>query len=360
MADHYEVLGVERGASDEQIKKAYRRLARELHPDVNPAPDAQERFKLVTHAYEVLSDPAARRNYDLGPQDAFAQAGGFDFGDIFDSFFGGGGGQRGPRSRAEAGQDSLLRVELTLAEAVFGVQKTIKIDTAILCGGCNGSCAAPGTSPTSCEACHGQGTIKRQVRSILGNVVTSHPCNACRGFGQVIAQPCQTCRGQGRVRDRQDLELQIPAGVEHGMRLQLPGRGEVGFAGGPAGDIYLDIEVRPDEHFWRDGEDLHCVLNVPLTDAVLGTLAQVETLDGPVSLDIPAGSQPGDVITVAGKGVTRMRGRGRGDLRVRLQVEVPTKLDSKQRELFRSFAAGRKHDSPRLAKQQSGAFGRRR
>ncbi len=359
MSDHYEVLGVSRDASEDQIKKAYRKLARELHPDVNPAPEAQERFKLVTHAYEVLSDADARRNYDMGGQDPFGGMGNFGFGDIFDTFFGG-AQSRGPRSRAERGQDALIRVESTLREAVFGAPKVLKIDTAVLCNTCQGSCCQPGTSPALCDVCRGTGTIARQVRSLLGNVVTSQPCGSCRGFGQTIPHPCVECRGQGRVRARRDLEVTIPAGVEDGMRLQMAGHGEVGFAGGPAGDLYVDVQVRADDHFGRNGDDLTCVLSVPMHDAVLGGLAEIESFDGPLKLDIEAGAQSGDVITIKGKGMAKVRGGGRGDLRVTLHVETPTKLDSKQKELFRSLAKSRKTDAPKLMKHTPGVYGKRR
>lgn len=358
MADHYETLGVSRDATDDQIKKAYRKLARELHPDVNPAPEAQERFKAVTHAYEVLSDPDSRRSYDMGGQDAFGGMGGFGFGDIFDTFFGG-AQARGPRSMAQRGQDALIRVDLSLDEVVFGAPKTLQIDTAVLCELCKGTCTQPGTSLATCDICRGSGNIQRQVRSLLGNVISSSPCGACRGFGQVISDPCSGCRGEGRVRARRNLDVNIPAGVEDGMRLQLAGQGEVGFAGGPAGDLYVDVVVRQHEFFSRDGDDLTCVLDVPLHDAVLGGFAEIETFDGKVQIDIDAGAQSGDVVNIRGKGVTKMRG-GRGDLRVKLQIETPTKLDAKQKELFRTLAKLRKTDTPKLAKQRPGVFGKRR
>ena len=358
MADHYETLGVSRDATDDQIKKAYRKLARELHPDVNPAPEAQERFKAVTHAYEVLSDPDSRRSYDMGGQDAFGGMGGFGFGDIFDTFFGG-AQARGPRSMAQRGQDALIRVDLSLDEVVFGAPKTLQIDTAVLCELCKGTCTQPGTSLATCDICRGSGNIQRQVRSLLGNVISSSPCGACRGFGQVISDPCSGCRGEGRVRARRNLDVNIPAGVEDGMRLQLAGQGEVGFAGGPACDLYVDVVVRQHEFFSRDGDDLTCVLDVPLHDAVLGGFAEIETFDGKVQIDIDAGAQSGDVVNIRGKGVTKMRG-GRGDLRVKLQIETPTKLDAKQKELFRTLAKLRKTDTPKLAKQRPGVFGKRR
>lgn len=354
MADHYEVLGVARDASEEQIKKAYRKLARELHPDVNPAPDAQEKFKLVTHAYEVLSDSNARRQYDMGGQDPFGAAG-FGFGDIFDTFFGG-GQARGPRSRAERGQDALIRVELTLEEVVFGVAKQAEVDTAVLCETCNGSCCRPGSSPATCDVCRGSGQIQRQVRSLLGNVVTSAPCGSCRGYGQVIPDPCVDCRGQGRVRARRTIDLNIPAGVEDGLRLQLAGNGEVGFAGGPNGDLYVDMAVKEHEVFGRQGDDLTCTLEVPLHDAVLGSLAKIETFDGEIEIKIEPGIQTGEVISIKGKGVQHLRSSGRGDLKITLQVITPSKLDSKQKELFRSLAGLRKDDAIKLLKHSHGRF----
>jgi molecular chaperone DnaJ len=355
LADHYETLGVQRNASSEEIKKAYRKLARELHPDVNPSEQAQEKFKSVTHAYEVLGDEQSRRSYDSGGSEA-----GFGFGDIFETFFGG-GGSRGPRSRAERGQDALLRVELSFEEAVFGCEKSIPVDTAVLCETCNGSCAKPGTSAKVCDICRGAGQVQTQVRSLLGSVVTSSPCGSCRGYGHIIPEPCLTCRGQGRVRARRDIELKIPAGVEDGLRLQLAGSGEVGFGGGPSGDLYVDISLAPHQYFSRNGDELICELEVPLHDAVLGTMVKIDSFDGEVELQIPAGSQTGDVIPIKGKGFGRLRQSGRGDLLVTIQVKIPSKLDSKQKELFRTLAGFRKSDTAGLVARKSGSFqGRRR
>ncbi|MEY4436656.1 MAG: co-factor of molecular chaperone [Actinomycetota bacterium] len=354
MADHYEVLGVARDASEDQIKKAYRKLARELHPDVNPSADAQEKFKSVTHAYEVLSDSNARRQYDMGGQDPFGAAG-FGFGDIFDTFFGG-GASRGPKSRAERGQDALIRVDLTLEEVVFGVAKQVEVDTAVLCETCGGSCCRPGTSLMTCDVCRGSGQIQRQVRSLLGNVVTSAPCGSCRGYGQVIPDPCVDCRGQGRVRARRTIDLNIPAGVEDGLRLQLAGNGEVGFAGGPSGDLYVDMSVKEHDVFGRQGDDLTCTLEVPMHEAVLGGLAKIETFDGELEVKIEPGIQTGEIISIKGKGVQHLRTSGRGDLKISLQVVTPTKLDSKQKELFRSLAGLRKDETIKLVKHSHGRF----
>ena len=345
MADHYEVLGVSRSASEDEIKKAYRKLARELHPDINPAADAQERFKLVTHAYEVLSDPQSRAGYDRGGQD------GFGLGDIFESFFG--GGSRGPASRSQRGQDALLRVDLSLREAVFGVEKSLSIDTAVICPDCNGSCCKPGTSVRVCDICRGSGQIQRQVQSFMGMMVTTAPCGSCRGTGEVIPDPCNKCRGQGRIRAQRELDLEIPAGVADGMRLHLAGQGEVGFAGGPAGDIYLEVQVQPDAVFGRDGDNLTASLEVPVADAALGFTTVIETFDGEHTVEVKAGAQHGDVITLKGLGATKIRGRGRGDLNLEIKVLTPHRLDGKQRDLFSKIRELHKNDVPRLGSRRA-------
>ncbi len=355
MADHYEVLGVERTASTEEIKKAYRRLARELHPDVNSGSDASERFKLVTHAYDVLSDPQQRQQYDLGPQAGFADGNFGGFGDIFETFFGG-GGRSGPRSRRERGQDALLRVEVELEEIIFGTKRDLEVDTAILCETCSGSCCAPGTHPVNCDICHGTGHLQRAVRSLLGNMMTSSPCGSCRGYGTVIPTPCPACQGQGRVRARRTISVDIPAGVDTGVRLQLPGQGEVGPAGGPRGDLYLEIKVRHHDVFSRNGDDLLATLEVQMTDAILGTTTVLKALDGDVTIEIKPGVQSAEVITVNDRGVTRLRGSGRGDLKIGIQVVTPTKLDGRQADLIRQFAASRKQPPPQLTRFQQGLF----
>lgn len=360
MADHYEVLGVAKDATADEIKKAYRKLARELHPDVNPAPEAQERFKLVTHAYEVLSDSETRQSYDMGgSQGGFGGGGGFNgFGDIFDTFFGGGGGQRGPRSRVERGEDALLRVSLTLEEVTFGAAKSEEIDTAVLCETCNGTCCQPGTGFQTCDICRGSGSIQRQVRTLMGNMVTNSPCGSCRGYGQTIAHPCVSCRGQGRVRARRTIEFNVPAGVEDGLRMQLRGQGEVGQAGGPNGDLHIDFTVKPHDTFGRSGDDLTCTLEVPLHDAVLGAHVKVDTFDGELDVAIEPGVQSGEVITIRHKGVNHLRGAGRGDLKITVAVQTPTKLDKEQKEIFKKLATLRKAETIRLAKHTSGFFGR--
>ncbi|MGX5695268.1 molecular chaperone DnaJ [Agromyces soli] len=362
MADHYEVLGVSRDATPDEIKKAYRRLARELHPDVNPGAEASERFKEVTHAYDVLSDPKQRQQYDLGGQAGFGGgAGGFGgFGDIFETFFGAGQQSRGPRSRRERGQDALIRVEVGLDEVVFGTHRDLEVDTAVLCETCQGSCCAPGTSPVTCDICHGTGQIQRTVRSLLGNVMTSSPCGSCRGYGTVIATPCVTCQGQGRVRARRTVPVDIPAGVDTGLRLQMPGSGEAGPAGGPNGDLYLEIKVKTHDVFSRDGDDLLCTLEVAMTDAVLGATAAVKALDGDIEVELKPGLQSGEVITVKDRGITKLRGNGRGDLRIGVHVLTPTKLSGKERELIEKFAASHKQKAPSLSHFQQGLFAKLR
>ncbi len=360
MADHYEVLGVSRDASVDDVKKAYRKLARQLHPDVNPSPDAQERFKLVTHAYEVLSDPVQRQNYDMGGSGQQGFPGGFsDFGDIFSTFFGG-GQSAGPRSRKERGQDALLMLDVELADVIFGVEKSLEIDTAVVCEVCEGSCAQPGTSAVTCDICRGSGSIARTVRSLLGNVMTQSPCGSCRGYGTVIAHPCSACSGQGRVRARRSVTVDVPAGVDTGLRLQMPGSGEAGPAGGPNGDLYLEIRVRQHDVFSRAQDDLLCTLDVSMTDAILGTKTTFEGLDGDIDIEIKPGVQSADVLTVKNRGITKLRGHGRGDLRVGIHVVTPSKLSNKEKELIASFAAGRKADGPALAPYQQGIFAKLR
>jgi molecular chaperone DnaJ len=363
VADHYEVLGVERDATADQIKKAYRRLARELHPDVNPNPEASDKFKLVTHAYDVLSDPQQRQQYDIGPQPGFGGGGGAGFGgfgDIFETFFGGGQQSRGPRSRRERGQDALVRVEMDLDEVVFGATRDIEVNTAVLCDTCGGTCCAPGTSPATCDICHGSGQIQRAVRSLLGNVMTSSPCGTCRGYGTVIPHPCPTCQGQGRVRAARTLSVDIPAGVDTGLRLQMPSQGEVGPAGGPQGDLYLEIKVRHDDTFSRNGDDLLATLEVQMTDAILGTTAQLNALDGDISIEIKPGTQSAEVITIKDRGITHLRGSGRGDLKIGIQVVTPTKLNHKEQNLIKELSKSQKSVPPHLSQFQQGLFSKLR
>lgn len=357
MTDHYQTLGVDREASASDIKRAYNRLARELHPDHNPEPEAGERFKLVNHAYDVLSSPEKREAYDRGG-DGFS--GGFDFGDIFGQFFGGGGGSRGPIPRRQPGQDSLMRLNLTLDEVMFGTQKDIRVQTAVLCETCEGSCTAPGTQEETCDLCRGVGHVQRQVRSLLGNMVTSQPCPGCRGHGTVIPHPCPACDGHGRVRAEQIIPVDVPAGVDTGLRIQMRGRGEVGEAGGPAGTLHLEINVRHHDVFSREADDVLGTLEVSLPDAMLGATTTVDALDGPVEVTVPAGSMAGDIITVRDRGITKLRGSGRGDLRLAVQLMTPNKLDKKTEQLVKDLRKRLGAPAPQLAKFQQGLFARLR
>ena len=357
--DLYAVLGVSSDASADEIKKAYRRLARDLHPDVNPDPETQERFKEVTAAYEILSDPEKRQRYDAGPD----QFGGFgSFGDIFEAFFGSGFGTtaRGPRTRVRRGADSLVSVTLDLAEAAFGATKEVTFDSAVVCEECTGAGTAPGTFPETCGTCSGRGEVSQVQRSFLGQVMTTRPCPRCGGVGTTITSPCPACRGDGRVPKRRSVTVKIPAGVEHGMRIRLSGEGEAGPGGGPAGDLYVQVVEREHEVFERDGDDLHCKVSLPMTAAALGTTLTLTTLDGDEELDIKPGTQPATVITLRARGVPHLRGTGRGDLHVHVEVRTPTHLDGEQERLLRELAKARDEEHPDGSSGSGGLFGRLR
>ena len=366
--DYYGILGVAKNASDQEIKRAYRKLARELHPDVNPSEDAQHRFGEVTTAYEVLSDPQKRKVVDLGgdPMDGGGRGGGGGdpfagfggLGDIMDAFFGaagGGGGRgRGPRSRVQPGSDALIRLGLTLEDCATGVDREIAVDTAIVCDLCRGAGTAEGTSTKTCDTCGGAGEVQSVQRSFLGQVVTARPCPVCRGFGEVIPDPCRQCGGDGRIRSRRTVTAKIPPGVGDGMRIRLSGQGEVGPGGGPAGDLYVEIDEAPHEVFVREGNDLHCNFRIPMTTAALGATVPIATLvDGDYELDVEPGTQPNTELVLTGKGMPRLRssGRvdGRGDLHVHIDVVVPTKLDEAQRDLLVELAQQRGEEVPTLA-----------
>lgn len=347
MADHYETLGVTKDATQEEIKKAYRKLARELHPDVNPSETASERFKDVTHAYDVLSDPNERQRYDMGASGANGFSG---FGDIFETFFGGGfGGASGPRSRAEQGDDALIRIDVTLEEVMFGKEREISVNTAVLCETCHGSCAQPGTHPVTCDVCRGTGSVQRQVRSLFGNMVTNSPCGSCRGYGTIIQNPCITCGGKGRVRERKSMVIDIPAGVEDRTRMQIRGGGEVGPGGGPNGDLFIEFRLAPHEIFTRLDDDIYCTLNLDIADAILGTTATVTAIDGEVEVTIDPGTQSGQVQTIKGRGIQKFQANSRGDLKVVYQVQIPTKLSSKEKELVRQLQAMRGRREPHFS-----------
>ncbi|MCG5211914.1 molecular chaperone DnaJ [Streptosporangium sp. KLBMP 9127] len=370
-SDYYGTLGVRRDASPEEIKKAYRRLARELHPDVNPDPATQERFKEITQAYEVLSDPQKRQMHDLGADPFAAGAGagaggfgaGFPFSDIMDAFFGqAGAGARGPRSRARRGRNATIRLELDLRESGFGTTRELVVDTAVLCEICQGSGAASGTHPDTCDMCHGRGEVSQVTRSFLGQVMTSRPCPQCGGFGSIIRNPCQECSGDGRVRTRRTIKVRIPAGVEDGTHIQLAGEGEIGPGGGPPGDLFLEIVEKPHDVFERRGDDLHCTVQIPMTAAALGTILTVETLDGKEEIDMRPGTQSGQVLPLYGRGVQRLNESGRGDLLIHVNVETPQRLDPEQEELLRELAKLRGEERPtgKFAPGQQGFFSRLR
>jgi molecular chaperone DnaJ len=369
--DLYDLLGVARDADADAIKKAYRRLARQFHPDVNPDPSAQEQFKQVSAAYDRGADPFGG---GFGGQGA-----GFSFTDIMDAFFGGnagGGPTRGPRQRTRRGQDALIRLEVDLAEAAFGVSRELKVDTAIRCTTCGGDGAAPGSEPVTCETCHGHGEVAHVQRSFLGEIRTLRPCPACRGFGSVIPDPCRECAGDGRVRSRRTLTVKIPAGVDTGTRVQLSEQGEVGPGGGPPGDLYVEIVVAPHPTFTRHGNDLHCTVVVPMTAGALGTVLTLPTLEADLvgvegagdsgletsfRLEVEPGTQSGSETVIRGQGVPGLRG-GRGDLIVTINVETPARLDPRQEELLRELAALRDEEQPtgNVRPTQKSVFGRLR
>ncbi len=360
MADYYALLGVSRSADGDELKRAYRRKARELHPDANPDdPAAAEQFKEVARAYEVLSDADMRARYDrygeAGVQGAAAGTGdpfggfGSGLGDIFDAFFGGGGGfsggGRGGRSGPVGpprGQDLEVVTDLDFVDAVFGCEHPITVRTAVRCSTCGGSGAGEGTQPVTCVECAGTGQVRRVRQSLLGQMVTAGPCSRCGGLGQVIVTPCPACRGEGRVVDERTYRVDVPAGVDTGSTLRLAGRGAVGPRGGPPGDLFVHLRVRPHERYQRDGDDLVADLGIGFAQAALGTHVVLPTLDGDEDLVIPPGTQPGRVFRLRGRGVPRVDRRGgRGDLLVRVNVEVPTKLGKGEEELLRRFAEER-------------------
>jgi molecular chaperone DnaJ len=371
--DYYEILGVPRDASPEQIKKAYRQLAMKLHPDVAQEPDAAERFKSVAEAYEVLQDPKKRDLYDRGGDPLGGGFGGFnggfgpagfDFTNLVDAMFGQ-PTSRGPRSRVRRGQDALVRLDLELAEAAFGTTKPLRVDTAVLCPRCNGSGAAEGSRPVRCATCHGQ-------RSFIGDIRTTQPCPTCHGYGTVIPDPCAECSGDGRVRATRTINVKIPPGVSTGNRIHLASQGEVGPGGGPAGDLYVELQVAPHEVFRRDGDDLEVVVKMPMTAAALGTEVTVATLEADledssaesrtVRIQVPSGTQSGTRIAMEGKGVPRLRGGGRGQLGITLLVQTPTRIDDEQRDLLRQLAELRDETRPEVTvqKHSRGVFGRLR
>jgi len=362
-SDLYELLGVGRDASDDELKRAYRKKAREFHPDANQGGDAatEDRFKEVSLAYEVLRDPERRARYDrYGAEGVFGPAaggggssggfgagdpfGGGGLGDLFDAFFNGGAGASAGRSRRGGpvpGPDAEVVLRLTFREAVFGAHREITIETPVHCDTCEGSGARPGTSVVRCPECQGAGELRRVRQSILGQIITAVPCNRCQGTGQSIESPCTDCGGDGRRNEERTLTVDVPGGVDEGSTLRLSGHGPAGFRGGPNGSLFVHLAVAPDPVFERSGDDLHASVRVAMTQAALGTIIGFDTLDDERDLTIAPGTQTGAVIHLKHLGVPRLRGRGRGDLFVHVVVDTPTELDDAQRQLLASLAEAR-------------------
>lgn len=366
MADLYDVLEISRDATADDIKKAYRRLARECHPDANPDdPDAEARFKEIAAAYEVLSDPEKRSRYDR-----FGNSAGFDLsdpfgsgpgglGDLFESFFGAGspfgGGQPRRPAGPPRGEDLDAQAVLEFTDAVFGCQTDVSVRTAVACDDCDATGASPGTSAAQCGDCGGTGEVRVVRQTVLGQMVSASVCRTCGGQGEVIASPCATCSGAGRVIEHTTYTVDVPAGVDEGSTLRLTGRGAVGMRGGPAGDLYVRLRVKPHPDFERHGDDLVHELPISMAQAALGANLSLETLDGAEDLAIPRGTQSGKVFKLKHRGVPRLDGRGRGDLLVRVTVEIPTSLDEESEDLLRQYAIVRGEE---VAPPEDGFFSR--
>ena len=353
--DYYEVLGVSKNASEDEIKRAYKKLARKYHPDMNPGDkEAEEKFKEVNEANEVLSNPEKKAKYDqfgfagVDPnygagQGGYGGAGGFDFGDlgdIFGSFFGGGfggGGRRNPNA-PQRGESIRASLSVDFTEAAFGCEKSITIDRSEQCPTCKGKGCAPGTTPEVCTQCHGTGTVTQAQRTPFGMMQSQTVCPKCRGKGQIIHQPCPDCRGAGAVRKRRTIQVNIPAGIDNGQTISLRGQGHSGKNGGPAGDLLITVMVRPHEIFRRDGTAVFCEAPITFTQAVLGGTLEIPTIDGKVKYDIPEGTQTGTVFRLRGKGIPVLTGRGRGDQYVTVNIETPRNLNREQKEALKKFS----------------------
>ncbi len=344
--DYYELLGVRRDASDAEIKRAFRRLARELHPDVSDAPDAEERFREVVEAYEVLSKAETRDLYDryghAGLRRGGFQPGHVDFSslaDLFSAFFGDDAllGGRG-RGRAR-GADLAATVEIDLVEAAHGAVRDVPFEVAVTCSRCGGSGAEPGSEVTTCPVCHGSGRLQQVTRSVFGEFVRSQTCPRCRGAGSRIERPCAACGGAGRVIEERTLAVEIPPGIHDGQRIRISGEGHAGVLGGRAGDVYVQVRIRPDDRFVREGDDVYTTVDLTFTQAALGTTVTIPTLDGEEALELPPGTQPGEVVVLRGRGLPVLQGFGRGDQHVLVNVLVPRRLTDEQRRLLREFEA---------------------
>ncbi|MEP6759685.1 MAG: molecular chaperone DnaJ [Actinomycetota bacterium] len=344
--DLYEILGVRRDATDDDIRKAYRRLAREHHPDVNGEPAAEARFKEVAGAYEILSDPEKRARYDtFGSANGPSTAGFTDISEIFEMFFGGGFGgfaggsrRRGPRGRAQRGEDLAVRMRLGFHDAAFGLRREAEIERLAVCATCLGNGAQPGTAPVGCRACGGSGEVQSARRSVFGTLMTSAPCPTCAGSGEEIPDKCETCSGAGRVREISTTTLEIPAGVSDGMELRVGGSGHAGIAGGPAGDLFVRLDVEPPADFERRNQDLHTVLDVSITQATLGAEIVIPGIEGHETIHVEPGTPSGAVVRMKGRGIPNLQRRGRGDLFVTLHVVAPTELSREERKLLEQLA----------------------
>ena len=356
--DYYEVLGVSKTATQDELKKAYRKLARKYHPDLNKDnEEAAEKFKECNEAYSVLSDDQKRAQYDqfghaafenggMGGGGGFGGAGGFGgFGgsgmeDIFDMFFGGQGGRGGSRAKSgpQRGADLRFDLEITFEEAAFGLEKEINLYRDETCDHCHGEGAEPGSKVESCPECNGTGYVRFTQNTMFGQMVNERPCSRCKGEGKIISEPCKECRGKGTVKRNKKLKVKIPAGVDNGSRLRVSGEGEAGAKGGPSGDLYVYLYVKPHKFFERDGTTVLCEVPINIVQATLGADIKVPTLDGQVTMKVPEGTQPGKVLRLKGKGISSLRGGSRGDQLVRIKVVVPTKLSDKQKDALRKFA----------------------
>jgi molecular chaperone DnaJ len=362
--DYYEVLGISREASETEIKKAFRRLARELHPDVNREPDAEDRFKEAAEAYEVLSDAERRRTYDQYGHEGL-RSGGFDPGagfgsidDIFQTFFGGRGFGFGGRGPAPGG-DIAVAVEVELAEVATGARREVTYDVVAACEYCHGNGAEPGTPISTCETCGGAGELRQVTRTPFGQMVRSAACEVCGGAGKIPKTPCETCGGSGRTRQSRTSAIEVPAGIEDGQRMRITGAGHAGEAGAPPGDLYVEVPVAEDERFERDGPDLISMVSIPATEAMLGTTVKVPTLDGDEEIEIEPGTQPATEKVLKGAGLPRLNSGRRGSQRVIVEVFVPTNLSEDQRELAERLD-GSLGDENLARRHPDGLFGRLR